>query len=448
MMTQSTYVSAMMATRDLLMLLPLEAFCLIPIWHRKKHKGIRLFLSLLFANLLAFLLIFLSFLIADRAGEFLAFFSVLISFFCFFRREIDLPFIRLAYLLSSALPVGGFGNIVYHLTDAFLNPTGTIYDSGNWESVLAQMTFETIMLLLLLPVLRGPLRKVLFEFREDRPFLPALIIHLLYAIVCRIAVPIYNERLFIGRSLEIYLLVFSTSFALVFVLFYLFLRVMSSIIENEDLMEKAALVDLQAEQYRRLEEYLQETSRLRHDFRYQMGVLTELLKDGKVPEALELLNSLDSLSYEENYRYTFSRAVNALLNHFHTRLLQAGAKAEFHIRLEEPLFVEEIDLCVVLGNLMENALEAVMRVPEERRSVSLLMGQTTAEVLVMKVENPYVEPVKKEGKSFLSTRHLGLGEGLRSVSLLAEKYGGSMRVDYLNGVFLVKVLFQKRPDLG
>lgn len=441
--------TALMNTRDLLMFLPLEAACLITVWPRLRRKNWLMGWKLAVINAAVYLLAFLGFLLLERGSAEL--FSDLIPasiFLWCFRRETDLSWNRLMIVFANACGLGGYSFLLYHVCDIFLHPDGSIYDVGDTRSLMVQIGFEVLVILLLRKSMTHSIRMAVFNYKNGKVFGIAWIVPLLFTASCRFAIPYYNSRMYVGRALRVYILFVLIIGAVAYASFALFIRVINAITENENLMEKALLVDMQNEQYRRLEQYLQETSRLRHDFRYQLRTLAQMLREGRVEEAIIKLEEADQLTTCSNSRYCSSPSVNALLNHYHDRFREARTHTDFRVSLSEEIFVEDLDLCVALGNLLENALLAAASVPQEKRNVFLMLGTTTDSIIAIQISNTYSVPVRKEAGRFLSSRHPGLGEGLRSVQLVAEKYDGEVRIEHDDTTFVVQVLlFRKNSPM-
>ena len=137
-------------------------------------------------------------------------------------------------------------------------------------------------------------------------------------------------------------------------------------------------------------------------------------------------------------------AVDALLG---DKLYQAGKQgALMTLRLCDlsEMRLQAVDLCVILGNLLDNALEACAAIPGEGR-ISLHMKQEE-DFYYIRVVNVAEEPVK-EGEQYVSGKRdrdngVGHGLGLRSAERLSHQYGGALVTDYRDGEFTVVVRLQ------
>lgn len=107
--------------------------------------------------------------------------------------------------------------------------------------------------------------------------------------------------------------------------------------------------------------------------------------------------------------------------------------------LPESLPVDEIDMCLVLSNLLENALEASLRtVPDRRLRVTAYLH--AERLLLIEVENAFDGEVMEKGGVFRSSKRKGNGVGIRSVRHIAEKTGGASTFTYQSGVFSARVM--------
>ena len=105
-------------------------------------------------------------------------------------------------------------------------------------------------------------------------------------------------------------------------------------------------------------------------------------------------------------------------------------------------FMTDGDIYSLFGNLVDNAIEAVMKLERDLRSVSLSVKSASGLVYVG-IYNRYDGQIKFEGGLPLTTKNdrAEHGYGMKSVRMLVEKYGGEMKIKTEGGIFELNIVF-------
>lgn len=145
----------------------------------------------------------------------------------------------------------------------------------------------------------------------------------------------------------------------------------------------------------------------------------------------------------ENHIDTGNHVLDIVLSE--KRALCAKRKIEFTSLADgrDIDFMEELDLYALVGNALNNAIDAVSKLPEEERFISMTM-KSSAGMMTLHVENPYGgELVIEENlpKSQRDERYHGFG--MKSMERICEKYGGTLAVRAENGLFALDALLLK-----
>lgn len=188
----------------------------------------------------------------------------------------------------------------------------------------------------------------------------------------------------------------------------------------------------------------QETVRAqRHDLRHQLTVLRSFSENGETERLNEYINSLISaIPTERGRSYCENAAVNAIVSHYAAQAEELGT--ELTIRLSIPEKTEQIpdsSLCVILGNLLENAVEACERMTEGKRFIRL-SSRLQYGTLTITMDNSFDGKTVKRNGRFISSKRDEVGTGLRSVTAMAEKFGGGTNFETEGTVFLSSVYVQ------
>ena len=178
----------------------------------------------------------------------------------------------------------------------------------------------------------------------------------------------------------------------------------------------------------------------RHDFHNHIQALMALSGDeAKIKEYL--LNLNDDLTQVDTVIKTGNVMVDAILNSKLSLISSKQISVQSKATVPRDIKISEIDLCIIIGNLLDNAMEACMRQPQTdncfiRVFIGMLRGQ-----LYVYVSNSVGDDIKKSGKKYLSSKNTpGHGFGLVRIDRIVEKYGGYVNRQNEPGVFATEVL--------
>ena len=178
----------------------------------------------------------------------------------------------------------------------------------------------------------------------------------------------------------------------------------------------------------------------RHDYHNHIQAMLALTDNPEeLRQYLWMLN--DDLTTVDTVLKTGNVMVDAILNSklslIKTKNITVNAKAVVPAELK----ISEIDLCVIIGNLLDNAMEACLRQDEgEERFIRVYIG-TLKQQLYLCVTNSVGGEVKKVGSIYLSTKDsTSHGYGLMRIDRLADKYGGYVNRQNEPGAFATEVM--------
>lgn len=209
-------------------------------------------------------------------------------------------------------------------------------------------------------------------------------------------------------------------------------------VEKELATLKSEQVELLERDYTTLNNAYAINAKLFHDFHNHIGVLRQLLSHQKTAEAIQYLDELQTPVQEiTDTIWTGDETLDYLINS-KAQAAQAGGII-YQVQVEFPRHtnLQSADLCAVLGNLLDNALEAVQQIPEKEERFIHLTIRRIHQMLVIKVENScQAAPAEKDGTLKTSKEENGLhGWGLKSAQTAAQKYEGTVQTFYKDGIF-------------
>lgn len=184
--------------------------------------------------------------------------------------------------------------------------------------------------------------------------------------------------------------------------------------------------ELAQENYENLRRHSEELASLRHDMRHHITALQGLCREGNMAELQTYLETLAQRpELNRSSGCTVHPAVDAVLTAMLARGAEAGVRSEVRVELPPKLSIPDSDLCPLLMNLLENALEANEKVPEGADKWLRVTMHIRGEYLYIGVENARFGPVDfdPEERLYRSTKsgaHHGMG--LKSARATARKY--------------------------
>lgn len=182
-------------------------------------------------------------------------------------------------------------------------------------------------------------------------------------------------------------------------------------------------------------------ARLFHDFHNHIEALHRYLEKDRTAEAVQYLESLRSpIEAVTQPVWVGDEAVDYLLNSKITFAVSWEIQVNCNIEYPQHTNIRSVDLVAILGNLMDNALEAVEGTEGKLRFINLTIRRIN-EMLVIKVENGCnAAPAETDGDLQTSKIDKTLhGWGLQSVRTAAERYDGTIETEYSNHTFRVVV---------
>lgn len=206
--------------------------------------------------------------------------------------------------------------------------------------------------------------------------------------------------------------------------------------------ELAALKAQQAELLERDYTALSRTyalhAKLFHDLHNHLGALRQLLTRQKWTEAMDYLDQLQApIQNMTDTVWTGDDAADYLINRKAAEAQAAGIRYQANVEFPRHTNLQSADLCAILGNLLDNALEAAGQVPQPDQRFVQLTIRRIHQMLVIKVENRFAtRPIEAEGVLQTTKEAGGLhGWGLKSAQAAAAKYDGMVQTSFTGQVF-------------
>ena len=173
-----------------------------------------------------------------------------------------------------------------------------------------------------------------------------------------------------------------------------------------------------------------ETKSFRHDIRNHIAVVKKLLQGGKLEEAVSYIEDMDDMAEKMSFPCsTNNPVVDILVGNKLGIAKSMGIDVDCSLLLPYPCSLRDIDICIVLSNALDNAIQAVKNLGAGTEKYIHVSGRIQGDFLMMEIENSF------HGKGAFKK-----GTGLSNVKKVAEKYGGAMSIEIQENVFALHVL--------
>ncbi len=169
-----------------------------------------------------------------------------------------------------------------------------------------------------------------------------------------------------------------------------------------------------------------ETKSFRHDIRNHITVVKNLLQSGKQEEAVSYMEDMDDMAEKMSFPCSTNNPVVDILMGNKLGIAESmGISVNCSLLLPYPCGLKDMDICIVLSNALDNAIQACKNMD----GYIHVSGRMQGDFLMMEVENSF------RGKSSVK-----IGTGLSNIKAVAEKYSGAMSIETREDVFALQVL--------
>ncbi len=200
---------------------------------------------------------------------------------------------------------------------------------------------------------------------------------------------------------------------------------------------------MQALQYENLQERITEASRAKHDMRHHFAMMTEYINNNNYEKLKDYLHSyVQTLSGDKSMVFCAHYSLNMLISYYAQLSINNNIDFVAHVNIPNDISILDNDLSVLLGNLLENAIDACCSKKNQDLCI-VLSGRIENNCLLLTIDNTYeIEPKKNNDGIYLSSKHSGTGLGIESAKAIVKRYHGFFHTAQNNGKFYTSVLLK------
>ena len=193
--------------------------------------------------------------------------------------------------------------------------------------------------------------------------------------------------------------------------------------------------------YAEVENMYRQTRGWRHDYRNHIQVMKGYAAAGDMDSIRSYLDELDTdLRTVDTVIKTGNKMTDAILNSKISLARSKGIDVEADASIPVALTTSELDLCVIIGNLFDNAIEASLPLPEGQRKIRVYMDMKNTQLYISFTNLTAGKKQRKLGNLFRSTKGEGHGLGLLRIDDIVARYGGYLSRNSEDGAFTTEIL--------
>lgn len=179
----------------------------------------------------------------------------------------------------------------------------------------------------------------------------------------------------------------------------------------------------------------------RHDIKNQFEIIKELLNERKYEKLKDMLSVLSRQADNSViFCNTQNFAIDSIVNYKLRNINQKNIVAEKEIAIPRDLDIEISDMSSLLGNLLDNALQALEEVKEDKYLFVKIVYSMDS--LIIRIQNTFAHQIKYINGKIVTTKsdEDNHGIGLNSVKKIVDKYQGYMKIDHSSSYFTVDII--------
>ena len=193
--------------------------------------------------------------------------------------------------------------------------------------------------------------------------------------------------------------------------------------------------------YREVENMYRQIRGWRHDYRNHIQMMKVLAANGDMDALKVYLDELDTdLNTVDTVVKTGNPMADAILNSKISLARSRNIPTQVDAHIPVKLKMSELDLCCIIGNLIDNAMEARMALPEEKRMIRVYMDMKGTQLYISFTNFTAAKKLSKVGKGFKTSKGEGHGFGLVRIDDIVSRYDGYLSRNSEDGAFTTEIL--------
>ncbi|WP_455950120.1 sensor histidine kinase [Eubacterium sp.] len=311
----------------------------------------------------------------------------------------------------------GFGIVAELIGFVILNISGSIlpYPVQYYGSSFICEFIRYLIVCVICSIKKIKLPKLSFKIGKFLVIIPISSI-----VICCIAINIIqnSKNNLVNIMCMVIIIMTITSNVLMFKMFFKVIDTLSDNYEKEMLLQEA---EAKEQYYKEVEKSSREVQKIKHDFKNMLLAICGNYKEkNKISE--EISKIIKELDESDKKIYTSNVVINTIINNKISQAEKLNVKTEVNIKIPKSVSFDYKDAGILLGNILDNAIEASERINQDRRWIQIDIFHQRS-ILFIKVCNGKIKNSVNINKSSKSNVH-NHGIGVTSINAVVKKYDG------------------------
>lgn len=343
---------------------------------------------------------------------------------------------KIFYFVSCALAALSFGKLAGSITETLIYPDADIYKHSNYGLMVPFII--DFLFLGMFYLFRKKIAWIFENFHSKAVLWTVWTVPAFITFANLMMDFIKYKNVWVETTFFLYMII-----ELVLLYFFIFFQFIFYQIANisyeKHMLEKTSFIyQIQAHQYEALKKYMEQTRGMRHDFRHVMITVRELIQKENYKEVQNYTRRYYNDILDETVPYNFCKntAANAILSYYANIAVLADIQINFQVRLPDKIYISDIDLSIVFGNLLENAVKMSKTVQQQKRYICLTADIDTPGSLYIVMTNSF--EAEKQKENLLDSEEYR--NNLSSIQNIAKKYYGVVEFYKNEGEFVSNIM--------
>lgn len=200
-------------------------------------------------------------------------------------------------------------------------------------------------------------------------------------------------------------------------------------------------IAMQKEYYGTLSGQMYEIREIKHDISHFIGVMSHLAEEGNFNKLKMFLNEYcEKVKLDQLPVFCENTIANSIIGYYFLRAKEYGIHFESQCNISSQTTMRDSDLCIVLGNALDNAVYACRQIdPSKMRFISI-EADTMKGLGLIKIKNSYQGQLKMNDGRYISSKSGNShGLGIQNIEKVVEAYNGQIKIEHENKVFTIMV---------